>query len=345
MITNMKDGAKYFIENDILPNYCFRDSAAILPTHRGNLFQIKVRTALKYSVSIVKSNSHYDGVANALRLIENQIEKEVVGKKRVLVKPNFVSIHRQLAATHVDAVRAVLDILRKHYAGKITIGEGPSSGRIEDGLRNFNYLQLQDAYDVEFVDLNEDNYIEVEALDQELKPMKLHMSKTVTESDYRISVAIPKTHDRFIATLSIKNMAVGSLIGYHKGKVHFGYNPQNRDLKTANLNIAKMGQMTMPHLGVLDGFVGMEGSGPISGEQVDLRVAAASIHPVSLDAVMAKIMGFNPQDIGYLHFLHEWTKSPIDPSIVNILGVTVEEVARKFNPHPAYRDMLQWKDE
>jgi uncharacterized protein (DUF362 family) len=341
----MRDRTKYFVENDILSNHCFRDSESVLPTHRCNLFQIKVKTALKYSVSIVKSNSHYDGVANALRLIENQIKEEVVGKKRVLVKPNFVSIHTQLAATHVDAVRAVLDILRKHYAGKITIGEGPAFGRIEDGLRNFNYLQLQDVYDVEFVDLNEDNYLEVEVLDQELKPMKLHISKTVIESDYRVSVAMPKTHDRFIATLSVKNMAVGSLIGHHKGKVHFGFNPQNRDLKTANLNIAKMGQMAMPHLGVLDGFVGMEGRGPTSGEQVDLRVAAASVHPVSLDAVMAKIMGFNPQDIGYLYFLHEWTKSPIDPSTVNILGVAVEEVARKFKPHPAYRDMLRWKDE
>jgi uncharacterized protein (DUF362 family) len=333
------------IENDILSNNYFEDSAAVPPIYRGNLFQITVKTALKYFVSIVKSNSHYDGVANALRLIENQIKEGVVGKKRVLVKPNFVSIRRQLAATHVDAVRAVLDILRKHYVGKITIGEGPSSGRLEDGLRNFSYLQLQDDYDVEFVDLNEDDYIEVEALDQELKPMKLHMSKTVLESDYKISMAMPKTHDRFIATLSIKNMAVGSLIGHHKGKVHFGYNPQNRDLKIANLNIAKMGQIAMPHLGVLDGFVGMEGTGPISGERVDLSVAAASIHPVSLDAVMAKIMGFNPQDIGYLHFLHEWTKSPIDPGMVNILGVTVEEVARKFKPHPAYGQMLRWKDE
>jgi uncharacterized protein (DUF362 family) len=304
-----------------------------------------VESPVKYSVSVVKSNSHYDGVLHSLRLIEDQIMDGVKGKERVLVKLNFVSVHTQLAATHVDAVRAVIDVLRKHYNGKITIAEGPSLGRLEDGLRNFNYLQLRDSYDIEFVDINEDDYIEVEAYDQRLKPMKLRMSKTVLESDYRISVTLPKTHDRFIATLSIKNMAVGSLVGYDKGRVHFGYSYQNGTAKAANINIAKMGQKAMPHLGVIDGYVGMEGRGPNSGEQVDLRVAAASIHPVSLDAVMAKIMGFNPQDIGYLYYLHEWTKCPIDPSMVDILGVTVEEVAMKFKPHPRYRDMLQWKNE
>jgi len=299
---------------------------------------------LKYTVSVVRSNSHYDGVSSALKLIEGQIDAGVEGKKRVLIKPNFVSTRRQLAATHVDAVKAVLDTLRRHYAGKITVAEGPSFGRLEDGLRNFNYIQLKDSYDIEFLDLNEDEYAEVEALDQDLKPMKLRMSKTVIKSDYRISVAVPKTHDRFIATLSVKNMAVGSLIGHYKGRVHFGYSYQDGSLKAANLNIAKMAQKVMPCLGVVDGYVGMEGRGPGSGEQVDFRVAAASIYPVSLDAVMAEIMGFNPQDIGYLHFLHEWTKCPIDPDTVEILGVSVKEVARRFKHHPRYRDMLQWKD-
>ena len=299
---------------------------------------------MKYTVSVTRSNSHYDGVVAALRLIESQIGEEVKGKKRVLIKPNFVSIHRQLAATHVDAVRAVLDVLCNHYAGKVIIAEGPF-GRLEDGLRNFNYLQLRDAYDVEFVDLNDDDYVEVETLDQRLKPMRLRVSRTVFDSDYRISVAVPKTHDRFILTLSVKNMAVRSLVGYDKGKVHFGYNPQYRNLKTSNLNIAKIAQTVMPHLGVIDGFVGMEGSGPISGEQVDLRVAAASIHPVSLDAIMTQIMGFNPHDIGYLHFLHKWTGCPIDLNNVDVLGSSVKEVARKFKPHPEVRSQLQWKDE
>ena len=59
---------------------------------------------MKPVVAFVKSSGHYEGVFEALSLIENQIKEDIEGKKKVLVKPNFTSTHRQLAATHVDTV-------------------------------------------------------------------------------------------------------------------------------------------------------------------------------------------------------------------------------------------------
>lgn len=137
------------------------------------------------------------------------------------------------------------------------------------------------------------------------------MSKTLVESDYRISVALPKTHDFIIATLSIKNIVVGGLVKGEKGKIHQGY-------KAINLNIARLAKHVMPHLGIIDGFVGMEGKGPVSGDPVNLRVAAASFHPVSLDAVMCRIMGFNPLDIGYLYYLDKWGMGVADLNKIEI---------------------------
>jgi uncharacterized protein (DUF362 family) len=291
---------------------------------------------MRPTVALVESNGHYEGVYEALSLIENQIKKDLKGKKRLLIKPNFVSTSRQLSATHVDAVRAVLDVVSRYYSGKVIMGEGPASSSLRNGLVNFGYLPLQEEYDVEFVDLNMDDYVELEGFDRQLRTMKFRMSRTVVESDYRISVALPKTHDTVITTLTIKNIVVGGLVGAEKQRFHQGY-------KAINLNIAKLAMHVMPNLGVIDGFVGMQGRGPVSGDPVDLRAAAASVHPVSLDAVMCRAMGFNPLDIGYLYYLDEWGVGIVDLEKIEVIGRSVEELSRRFIPHPNYRKMLGWK--
>lgn len=290
----------------------------------------------KPSVVVVKSHGHHDGVLDALKLIEERIAEEVKGKNKVLVKPNFVSTYRQLAATHVDAVKAVLDLITRHYSGEIIIGEGPAMSSLRKGLRNFNYFQLQDEYNVRFLDLNEDDYVEVEGYNSKLKPLKLKLSKTVVESDFRISIGVPKTHDTVIVTLSIKNMVVGSLVNGYKSKIHQGY-------KAINLNIAKLACDVMPHLSIIDGFIGMEGRGPVHGDPVEFRVAAASVYPVSLDAVVSRIMGFNPLDIGYIYHLNKWGVGVANLENIKIIGVPIEKVSRKFKPHPGYYEQLGWK--
>jgi uncharacterized protein (DUF362 family) len=290
---------------------------------------------MKPIVALTESKSHYDGVFEALKPIENQIQEGIKGKKKVLIKPNFVSVHRQLAATHVDAVRGILDVVSKYYSGRIIIGEGSSFASLRTGLVNYDFLKLQKDYDVDFVDLDDDDSVEVEVTEFRQRPSRFRMSRTVVESDYRISVALPKTHDFVITTLSIKNIVVGSIVG-GKWNIHQGY-------KAMNVNIAALAKKVMPHLGVIDGFLGMEGDGPIGGDPVDLRVAAASCFPVSLDAVLSNVMGFNPLDIGYLHHLNEWGVGIAHLDGIEVVGLPVEKVRRKFQPHYRYREMLNWR--
>lgn len=287
-------------------------------------------------VAVVRSTGHYAGVQRALGLIEDQVRRDVRGKERVLVKPNFVSTSRQLAATHVEAVRAVLDLLTQYHSGRIVIGEGPASTPLAAGLRTYQYLPLRDEYDVEFVDLNADAGVEVEGVDAQLRPLRFRVAKTVVASDYRVSVAIPKTHDCVITTLTLKNMVVGSLVGREKSKIHQGCRGINR-------NLAAFAPVVWPQLGVLDGYVGMEGAGPVSGDPVELRVAAASVFPLSLDAVMSAIMGFDPHEIGYLHHLHAAHHGTIDLDQITVLETPIQAVARRFQPHPLYATMHDWK--
>jgi len=298
--------------------------------------RIMNRAARKPVVALIRSPGHYGGVRDALKLIEEEVAKDIKGKRRIFIKPNFVSTSRQLAVTHVDAVRAILDVISKYSPGKIIIGEGPPDGSLTEALSNFGYLKLEEEYDVDFVDLNHDGYVEVEGFDSSLRPLKFRFSKSVVNSDYRISVAKPKTHDAVIVTLSVKNMVVGSLIEHDKSKIHQG-------TKAINLNIAKIYRAVAPNLSILDGFEGMEGVGPVSGNPVNLRIAAASLHPVSLDAVMSEIMGFNPLDIGYLYYLNIWGIDTADLNQIEVIGFPPDEVARKFEPHPSYQEQLKWR--
>jgi uncharacterized protein (DUF362 family) len=325
---------------------------------------------MKSQVALIRGNDRYDNIARALGLIEGDID--LSDKKRILIKPNFVSTRRQLAATHVEAVRAVLDWLRPRYDGPITIGEGAAGGDTFDGYRNFGYLDLAKEYNVRFVDLNQDEWGAVQVYDRKLRPMVVRVARTTLESDFRISIGPPKTHDAVIVTLSLKNMVVGSMIRGRGGgfferlgqllphrltssalaeKTKSHLSSVNRSDKFAlhqgyhglNLNLYTLAKVIAPHLSVIDGFVGMEGSGPSGGDPVDLRVAIVSTDFLAADTVATKLMGFDPDEVGYLHYCKLGGLGAGDLNDIEIVGnVTIEECQQRFEPHPTYREQLQW---
>jgi uncharacterized protein (DUF362 family) len=161
-------------------------------------------------VSLIQGHSRYENIAQALSHIADEID--LSDNRQVLIKPNFVSTRRQLAATHVDAMRGVLDFLRDRYNGPLTIAEGASLSDTFAGYRNFGYLPLAEEYGAELVDLNGDETVTVQVFDRRLRPLQLRVARRVVEADYRISVGPPKTHDTVIATASIKNIVMGALV-------------------------------------------------------------------------------------------------------------------------------------
>ena len=287
----------------------------------------------KTSVALTKGTERKENVAKALRLIEDQID--VSGKERILVKPNFVSTHDQTSATHADGVRAVLEFLRQRTSKQITIGESAALGSAKHGFSNYGFLPFKKEFGVELVDFDDGEYVEVMAYNSHFKPMSLHLSRTAMESDLRISVCLPKTHDNVIATLSLKNIVVGSL--KRKQAIHQGY-------PAMNVNLYQMAQHVAPHLAVIDGFTGMEGNGPVGGDPVELGIAIASTDFLAADAVAATVMGFDPDKIGYLYYCGIKGMGTKDLGDMEILGETVQNCsARKFKPHSGYRRQLEWQ--
>ena len=335
-------------------------------------------------VALVRGADRYDNVSLALARIAGDLD--LSDKQRVLIKPNFVVTHKPLAATHVDAVRAVLDFVRHRYDGPITIAEGPSVQSAAEGFAVFGYEPLVKSHGVTLADLNHDEPVPVDVYDWRLHPLRLHLARSVVDSDFRISVGPPKTHDVVIVTLGLKNMIMGSLISRfthaqassNGGSLGIGaiskvlwrmvplwvrhlppaewltfrvmstLEPSDKmkmhqSYPVINLNLALIAPIVKPHLSVIDGFEAMEGNGPSEGDPVPWRIALASADALAADATAATLMGFDPYEVGYLHYCKVMGLGAGNLDQIQIVGnTTMDDCARQFRPHDTFQRQRRW---
>jgi uncharacterized protein (DUF362 family) len=294
------------------------------------------------NVSLVKSGESYDAVTRALELIKKDVK--VPSNKAVLVKPNMVVPDVELCATPVQAVRATLDFLQQLGVKKFIIGEATAreDGDTMGAFRRYGYFPLRDDYDIEFRNLNHDDLVSFEALDQSLKPVRIRLAKTYFNS-YVVSVARMKTHIQVLSTLSIKNIAIGSIfnpdrhsLSWHKPEPGtFSHNP-----KPINLSIAKLIQAISPELAVIDGVVGMEGDGPIDGTAISSGVALASTDTLALDMVATEVMGFDWRAIGYLWYLKQMRA--LSHENIQVLGEDIMTCLTRYKAPKTMPSILGW---
>ena len=112
-----------------------------------------------------------------------------------------------------------------------------------------------------------------------------------------------------------------------------------------HLNLFLLAKLYPAHLSVIDGFVGMQGDGPTSGSPVDWRVAIAGQDAVSVDCLSAYLMGFNPEDVGYLWYVSRAGLGNESISQIEAIGEELDNLRLNFQPHPTYEKQLQWRDD
>lgn len=318
-------------------------------------------------------------VEGALDLIAGEIDWR--NRRRVLVKPNFVSTVRPLACTHVDAVRAVLGFLWDHGVRDVTIAEGPSAEPARIAFERFGYLELAREFGVRFLDLNEDEGVPFEIYDRHLRPITIRLARAIVESDLRISVTPPKTHDTVIVTAGLKNVLMASPL--HAGAARAprwrtsliagALAVLPRQLRTfqnvdailpgvvhhvvpsdkvkvhqgyavANLNLFLMARLIRPHVAVIDGTAAMEGDGPVEGTAAPLGLALASADVVAADALAAHLMGFDPAGIGYLAYCARAGLGEIDLTRLRITGADPVPLRRRCRASPTHAAQSHWQD-
>jgi uncharacterized protein (DUF362 family) len=111
-----------------------------------------------------------------------------------------------------------------------------------------------------------------------------------------------------------------------------------------NLNLALLAPHVVPHLSVIDGFEAMEGNGPSEGDPVPWRIALASTDALAADVTTAALMGFDPDEVGYLHYCKKMGLGVGELDRIQIVGnTTMAGCARRFRPHHTVHRQRRWR--
>jgi uncharacterized protein (DUF362 family) len=310
--------------------------------------------ATRPSVAITTGDNRADMTFRALKPYSKQI-KQAIGNKRVILKPNMVSISIPLCATHADTLEGVLEFLKSiGKTDNIVIAESAADGPTLDGFKNYGYYKLAEKYKVKLMDLDQEGGYEIKYVfdEKDFRPHPVRVSKVITSPDsYIVSTAKLKTHDRAVVTLSLKNIVFGAPIkdlGYTFGRGRKQGTTSDKPVvhgngfRGINYNLYAMASTLHPHLSVIDGFQGMEGNGPMSGSPVDHKVCVVSTDWFSADRVGVELMGVDFAKVGYLNYCANSGLGNPDLSKIEIIGENIKDHIKIYKLNSNIEKQLVW---
>ena len=303
-------------------------------------------------VAVTAGEDRADLAFRALRPFSRQIAK-AIGNKRVILKPNNVVIDRPLAASDAKNLEGVLEFLKSIGKGKnVVIAESPAGGSVMEGYANYGYDKLAAQYGATLMDLDTDDYETLFCCDEkDFHPHGCRIAKTLLDpNNFIISAAKFKTHDRVVATLSLKNIVVGAAIKRGGGERPAGGQWGNSDkpiihgsgYRGINYNLFTLASRLHPHLAVIDGYEGMEGEGPASGTPVNSRVCVVSPDWLAADRVAVELMGIDFAKVGYLNYCAKAKLGQADLSKIEIIGPALKEYIKPYKMAKSIEQQLIW---
>jgi len=207
------------------------------------------------------------------------------------------------------------------------------------GARNNKWLSVLDKYGLEFIPLPEAEWMFYsfrspllklnEIFPEGILIPKIYVGKSI------LHLPTVKTHGHSTTTGAVKN-AFGGLL---KEVRHYAH----KYIHEVLVDLLYMQRELHPGLFVvMDGTVCGNGAGPRTMLPEIKNVILASGDSLAIDAVAAKIMGFEPMDIPYIRMAHERGLGVGDLREVEIAGEDVSEMNFGFK---ARRSFVIWGDQ
>ena len=278
-------------------------------------------------VSIVKCAA-YDNVEEIAPFVRSAcdlvggLESVIMPGDTVLIKPNLVLpyAYQTGATTNPNLVEALAIQCREKGAKRIVIGDGSCVGSdTEQAFDACGYRAMAERIGAELVDFAkaESTYV-VNPLAKKMK--RIAIPNAFIEANVVIDIPVMKTHDSLEVSLGLKNMK-GILQTRDKKRFHKWGLAQS---------IVDLNQIARPDLTVMDATVAMEGSGPASGDPVNLGLLLASKDVVAVDAVAIEVMGFGLDEVDYVALAAKSGIGCADLSQIEIEGEPIASVKRPF---------------
>ena len=274
-------------------------------------------------VAVTQGADHVDNIFRAMEALKSQIAAKI-GNRPVLIKTNHVSGGgTPLADTPCECVEGILQFLKSIGKTDVTVAEGSIGNPPLLAFQKMGFYNLVKKYPVRFKSLSEEGYTWMKVWNWDVSQTDLvqnvRVSNMLLDKNYFvISACRTKCHDRVIATLSLKNIVMGSIIvdggnfvsgsigSSDKGNMHAakagdkgGINRPYGDGSHTSFNnhqdlndtICMLSKVLAPDMSVIDAYQGMQNDGPISGNPVDpQQTAIASLDFLSADRVGTILM-------------------------------------------------------
>ena len=282
-------------------------------------------------VSIIRAGSYTEDLTGKVLGILQEHRLDVRGK-RVVLKPNLVEFDAARSInTHPAVVRAAFEAFRS-LGAEVQIAEGPGHRRNTRELADAaGFPEMIPKFDSLFTDLNLDDVSKVTLRRPFSRLSELYLPQTALGADLLVSLPKMKTHHWVGATLSMKNLfglVPGGVYGWPKNVLHW-----------AGIDecIADLHGLFPKHFAIVDGIVGMDGNGPIQGNQKPAGVLVGGGDLVAVDATCCRIMRLDPLKIRYLQLAQ--SRGGTDLANIRQIGETIESVQTAFALIPEWRSL------
>ncbi|MDR2642590.1 MAG: DUF362 domain-containing protein [Planctomycetaceae bacterium] len=211
----------------------------------------------------------------------------------VVIKPNLVVAKpaNEGATTHIEIVEGIIRFLKDCGVVKLVIAEGSwlgeNTGR---AVSCCGYDVLVKRYGLKFIDTKKDKVVK-----KNMHGLELGICATFFENDFLINVPVLKGHCQTKITCCLKNLK-GCIPDSEKRHYH------NIGLHKP---IAVLNTILKPNLHVIDGICGdptfEEGGNPVAANRILI-----GFDPVLLDSYCAGLIGYLPDEIGYIRYAKEY---------------------------------------
>jgi uncharacterized protein (DUF362 family) len=223
------------------------------------------------------------------------LDTDTRSARAILIKPNLTyPIYKPGVTTRMEFIReVVVTLIEFNKDVKIYIGEGEggyNSFSMDEAFKTMGFFELAREFSqVEIINLSK-----VAAKKVTLPTLRGNYEIDLPEIffeeiDFSISCPVPKVHDLAQISLSYKNLW-GCLPDIMRLKNHYMF----------NYLISRVADTLKFKYAFLDGKYGLNNSGPIVGDAIELNWFTGANSLGAFDLIVSQMMGFEWTKIGYL---------------------------------------------
>lgn len=265
--------------------------------------------------------------------------------------------------THRVCIEALLKLLIEYGVRpeNITVGDAPGGCKAEVVYGALGLQDLCDEFRVNLLDLNNAPAEKIETVNGGMLS-EVWLPKVALEADFRINLATLKVHHLAVVSLCLKNWGIGlppgRYYGMDKGSgcfrkglldplpIHGGsLGPmgvekrvfqEGQEVAASRVIVDVCGTRGYD-LGIIEGLTVVDYDGIQSGKQRTYRLRQnnmmlASLDMAAIDAVGARVLGFDPQKILHIRWAGRAGLGVTDLEEIEVLGERIEDVEMRSNP-------------